>query len=242
MRALDDSGLDDNTRVVNPSDHGDNVGARRIWRKSTMHDESAGIPLIMAGPGIPNSHVCRMPVSIGDMFPTILDCAGAPFGPGDDSLPGRSLLDIAGEADDKTRVAFPECHAAGAISGAYVLRTFRYKYLHYAGGYDPELYDLDRDPEEMNNLAADPKYAGTLARLRNQLLELIDMAGARPSSPEVWQTTRLRPAKNPNSLDSRSYVGQSGSAMEIGKNSGQCAILDAFPDDKILFKVGKNLH
>lgn len=174
LKALDYSGLGDNTRVVYLSDHGDNIGARRIWGKSTMHDESAGIPLIMAGPGIPNGHVCRTPVSIVDMFPTILDGAGAPFGPGDDSLPGRSLLDIAGEADDKTRVAFSEYHAAGAISGAYMLRTFRYKYIHYAGGYDPELYDLEREPEEMNNVAADPNYAGTLARLRNQLLELID--------------------------------------------------------------------
>ena len=55
-----------------------------------------------------------------------------------------------------------------------MLRNFRYKYLHYAGGYDPELYDLEADPEELRNVAADPTYAHILGNLREQLLAMID--------------------------------------------------------------------
>lgn len=107
-----------------------------------MHEESAGIPMIMAGCGIPESKVCRTPVSLVDMHPTILEGAGAPAGPSDEEMPGRSLLEIAAAPDDADRVVFSEYHAAGVISGAFMLRTGRCKYLHYAGGYEPELHDL----------------------------------------------------------------------------------------------------
>ena len=62
---------------------------------------------------------------------------------------GRSLLEIAAAPDDAERLVFSEYHAAGAISGAFMLRTCRYKYLRYAGGHESELYDLELDPEEL---------------------------------------------------------------------------------------------
>jgi len=174
LNALDESGLSGNTRVIYTSDHGDNMGARRIWGKSTLHDESAGIPLIMAGPNVPEGQVCETLVSLVDIYPTILDGAGAPKGAGDEELPGQSLMQIVAAPDDHERIAFSEYHAAGAISGVYMLRTDRYKYLHYAGGYDPELYDLKADPEELRNVAAEPSYAEALNGLKEQLLKMID--------------------------------------------------------------------
>ncbi|MBT7770623.1 MAG: DUF4976 domain-containing protein, partial [Rhodospirillales bacterium] len=65
-------------------------------------------------------------------------------------------------------------HAAGAISGAYMIRGGRYKYIHYAGGYDPELYDMEIDPEEMDNVAGDPNYADALAAMRECLTDMLD--------------------------------------------------------------------
>ena len=59
LRALEDAGLADDTRVVYTSDHGDNVGARGLWGKSTMYEESAGVPLIIAGPGIAAGRALR---------------------------------------------------------------------------------------------------------------------------------------------------------------------------------------
>jgi choline-sulfatase len=174
LKTLERSGLSGDTRVIYLSDHGDNIGARRIWGKSTMHDESTGIPIIMAGAGIPENKVCSTPVSMVDMFPTILQGAGVPTATDDRDLPGKSLLAIASEPDDVERIAFSEYHAAGAISGVYMIRTYRYKYVHYAGGYDPELYDFELDPEELNNVAGKPDYADTLSNLRDLLLDVVD--------------------------------------------------------------------
>ncbi len=174
LNALDESGLNANTRVIYTSDHGDNIGARRLWGKSTMHEESAGIPLIMAGPDIPQHQMHTKPVSLVDIYPTILEGAGAPMGPGDEALPGRSLLQIAAEQDESDRDVFGEYHAAGATSGVFMLRSARYKYLHYAGGFDPELYDMEADPEEMHNVATDPNYSVALISLRERLLNMVD--------------------------------------------------------------------
>ena len=82
MEALDDNGLADTTRVIYTSDHGDNLGTRRLWGKSKMYEESAGVPMIMAGPEVPAGVVCREPVSLVDCFPTIVDCVGLPPHPG----------------------------------------------------------------------------------------------------------------------------------------------------------------
>ncbi len=174
LQALKSAGLEKNTRIIYTSDHGDNMGARGIWGKSTWHEESAGIPLIMAGPDIPEHEKNYTPVSLIDLYQTILDGAGAPLGEGDEELPGKSLLKIAADGDNVERSVFGEYHAAGAISAAYMLRTAQYKYIHYAGGYDPELYDMISDPEELNNLAAQQEYITVLSELREKLENLID--------------------------------------------------------------------
>ncbi len=65
--------------MIYTSDHGDNVGARGLWGKSTLYEESAGVPLVMAGPDIPAGRVVDTPVSHIDCAPTILEAAGVPL-------------------------------------------------------------------------------------------------------------------------------------------------------------------
>ena len=89
-------------------------------------------------------------------------------------MPGSSLFEIATEGDDSKRVVFAEYHGAGATSGAFMIRKGRYKYIHYAGGFEPELYDYEVDPEELKNLAADPDYGEALEELRQHLLDMVD--------------------------------------------------------------------
>jgi arylsulfatase A-like enzyme len=72
----------------NSSYHGDNLGTRRLWGKSTMYEESAGVPMILAGPAVPEGFVCHELVSLVDCFPTVVDCVGAPPHPDDRDLPG----------------------------------------------------------------------------------------------------------------------------------------------------------
>lgn len=151
LKALEDTGLNQRTRVVFLSDHGDNLGSRALWGKSTMYEESAGVPMMMAGPGIAAGRRVATPVSHVDAYPTVLQAVGAQ-GADAPGLRGQSLFDIAAAPDDAQRHVLSEYHAAGSLSAAYMLRQGRHKYIHYTG-FEPELFDLQADPEEMNDLA-----------------------------------------------------------------------------------------
>src|SRR6185503_2957373 len=124
--ALKDAGLADDTVVMYTSDHGDNLGARGLWGKSTMYEEIAGVPFIVAGPG--------MPVRSG--------------------YPGVSLFDVARGAKPQ-RTVLSEYHGMGSSTGAFAVRVGKWKYVHYAK-YGPQLFDLENDPEETMDLAEDP--------------------------------------------------------------------------------------
>src|SRR4051812_7994751 len=132
LRAVEAAGLMENTRIVYSSDHGDNLGTRGLWGKSTMYEESAGIPLLLAGPDVPHGNVCDTPVTLADAFPTFLHALGARPDERDIGLPGHSLLDIA-QGMVPRRTILSEYHAAGAPTGSYMIRHGQYKYIHYVG-------------------------------------------------------------------------------------------------------------
>lgn len=168
LDALAETGLAENTRVVYTSDHGDNLGARGLWGKSTLYEEAAGVPLIVAGPDIPQGAVCDTPASHVDLYPFILEAVGED----DPALlcghPGINLFDlIAGGSKDRSVLS--EYHGMGSRSGAFMLRQGRYKYVHYVD-YPPQLFDLEADPEELHDLSRETGYRGVLrdgeARLR----------------------------------------------------------------------------
>ncbi|MCP4315026.1 MAG: sulfatase-like hydrolase/transferase [Hyphomicrobiales bacterium] len=169
MKSLQASGMMDNTIVVYTSDHGDNVGARGLWGKSNLYMESVAVPMIMAGPGVP-AGTCNTPVSLLDLSKTIT----AHFGAGLKAAEGMRPLDaLAREADDPERIVFSEYHAAGAVSGAFMLKKGRWKY-HFYIGFPAELFDLQADPEETVNLADDPAHAGTVAMMDAELRKICD--------------------------------------------------------------------
>ncbi|MDP9968614.1 choline-sulfatase [Variovorax paradoxus] len=172
VRALDDSGLADSTQVIYTSDHGDNLGARGVWGKSTLYEESVKVPMLMAGPGITAS-VCETPVDLLDLFPTILEGAGIEPAPEMQDRPGRSLLEVAMSEPEPDRPILSEYHAAGSNSAGFMLRKGRWKYHHYVG-FRPELFDLQEDPEELRDLAEDPTYAGVLENMRLALYAICD--------------------------------------------------------------------
>ena len=169
LGALEAAGFGDDTTVVYTSDHGDNLGARGMWGKSTLYQESTAVPLIMTGPDVP-ARRCTTPVSLLDLSVTIADHFGASI---DASTGLRPLTDIAATPDDPEREAFSEYHAVGAVSGAFMLRRGRWKY-HYYVGYAPELFDLEKDPEELHDLAGDPAHAGILAEMEKRLRAICD--------------------------------------------------------------------
>ena len=166
LAALERAGLDDATDVVYTSDHGDNAGSRGLWGKSNLYEESAAVPLIVRGMGLAPGQRDQ-PVSLLDLSASI--CAHF-----DTVLPGAAglpLTDPASTAPD--RPILSQYHAAGAVSGGYMLRKGRWKLIHYVG-FAPELFDLANDPEEARNLATDPAHAATLANLNAALRQILD--------------------------------------------------------------------
>ncbi len=172
LQALDEAGLRAQTRIIYTSDHGENAGTRGMWGKSVHYEESGAIPLIVAGAGVPVGKVSATPASLVDAYPSILDAVGLP-GPGVETLPGRSWFDLANAADDPERIAFSEYHAVGSPSGSFMIRKGRYKYIHYVG-FAPELFDLNADPEEVNDLAQDDASAGTVREFEGYLSAIVD--------------------------------------------------------------------
>jgi len=174
LGALEACSLGDSTRVIYTSDHGDNVGARGLWGKSNMYQEVAGVPLIMAGAGIPSARTSDVPVTHVDIYPTVLDAVAIAPNAEERAYPGRSLAALA-TADDRDRVAFSEYHGMGSTTGVFMVRGARYKYVHYAA-YPPQLFDLEADPEELVDLAADPRHRDVLADCRARLETICDPA------------------------------------------------------------------
>jgi choline-sulfatase len=166
LDCLEACGLAAETRVLYTSDHGDNAGARGLWGKSVMYEESAGIPMILAGAGVPAGRRVATPVSLTDLAATILEATGCAEAPpaGSDSL--FEILLGAGAG----RSVLSEYHAAASREAAFMLREGPYKYIRYAS-YPPQLFDLDADPEELQDIAGDPANAMLIGRLEIALRE-----------------------------------------------------------------------
>ena len=172
LAALEAAGLTASTRVIYTSDHGDNLGSRGLWGKSVMYEESVAVPLVMAGTGIPSGLALDTPVSLVDCYRTVLEAVGCPVSEDDRALPSRSLWD----ALDRTapgRTVLSEYHAAASITGTFMIRHGRWKYIYHVG-FRPELYDLEDDPGETTDLAEQPGKASVLAECHAALLGICD--------------------------------------------------------------------
>jgi choline-sulfatase len=174
LKALDESGLAARTRVIYTSDHGDTLGEHGLWWKYSMYEGSAGVPFILAGPGVPQGTVVDTNVSHVDCFPTILENAGVAPRPEDRDLPGRSLFTFVDSgAKPEARAVFGEYHAAGSITGYFMIRGARFKLIEYVG-FVPQLFDLGADPDEQTDLAANADYADMLREMSSELRRVCD--------------------------------------------------------------------
>jgi choline-sulfatase len=172
LRALEDAGLTENTRIIYTSDHGDSAGEQGLWKKSSMYEGSVGVPMILAGPDVPEGRVVRTNVSLVDCFPSIVEAVGAEPAPEDSDLPGGSLWRIAREGDHQ-RVVFAEYHAIYSDSAMFMIRDERYKYVHYVGR-TLQLFDMQNDPGESQDLAGDPNHTDVLANCERLLRSIVD--------------------------------------------------------------------
>lgn len=172
LAALDELGLSDSTRVIYSTDHGESLGARGLYGKCNMYDESVAIPLIVAGPDAPAGRVVQTPVSLLDLAPTILEAVDAEPTAWSAQLPGESLWSLM-EQPDRDRTVLSEYHAVATRHGFYMLRDMRYKYVRYVNA-PPQLFDMIEDPMEVRDLAMLPEYGAVLAEREDRLRAMLD--------------------------------------------------------------------
>jgi choline-sulfatase len=180
LRALRESGLEENTLIVLSADHGDCQGAHRWNQKTILFEEAARVPFVLSQKGVTRPGTSSRLVNTGlDLIPTLCDYAGIPI-PG--SLPGLSLKETANgnnAADPRQYVVVSNRMVQGAeVDGRIpmpegrMVRGQRYKYCAYSEGKHREsLVDLEKDPGEAVNLAGNPQYQRTLDQHRALLAE-----------------------------------------------------------------------
>jgi choline-sulfatase len=175
LDALEATGRAEDTLVVYTSDHGDQLGERGLWWKHTFYEESAAVPLILRWPaGLPRGARRAQVVNLIDVTATMLDALGAAPLP---HAQGASLLGVARDAGAAwTDETFSEyCTDAvppwtgGVAVQQRMIRSGPWKLVFY-NGWRPQLFDLARDPRELDDLAEDPAHRATRDRLERRLL------------------------------------------------------------------------
>ncbi|MEA3211373.1 MAG: iduronate 2-sulfatase [Chthoniobacter sp.] len=162
----------DNTVVVIFGDNGYQFGERHTWSKGQLWEGSAHVPLVMAGPGITKGQSSSRPVSLLDLYPTLLELASLPARP---DLDGVSLVPLL--KNPSAPWERPALTTAGFKNHA--LRSERWRYIRYADGSE-ELYDHENDALERINLAAQPEFSKLKADLQKWLPQ--DDAPKNPNS------------------------------------------------------------
>ena len=193
--ALEATGQAGNTLVVYVSDHGEMLGDHGFWTKSVMYEASAGVPMIMAGPGVAPGRRVGTATSLLDLAPTLAAAAGADQDP---SWTGTDLRALAEAPDDPDRAVFSEYHDAGTNAGCFMIRWDRWKYVAWAGG-EPQLFDLAADPGEFRDLAGEAGLEDILAEGAARLASVCD--------PEAVSASAL--------ADQRRRVGERGGREAI---------------------------
>ncbi|MFA9400241.1 MAG: sulfatase-like hydrolase/transferase, partial [Acidobacteriota bacterium] len=184
VRGLRRAGELRNTYIIFNSDNGYLQGEHRLWgSKFLPYENTIRVPTIIRGPGVKKGR-SRSGNSIDvDLAPTILDMAGARPGR---TMDGVSLLPAARAKRKLPRrkvllqamrplLRFPTPLTAFDLP-YYGIRTNNYKYINWSFG-ETELYDMRNDPDELENLAADPAHAGTVARLEVEAKRLSECRG-----------------------------------------------------------------
>jgi iduronate 2-sulfatase len=181
LHALEQSPYADNTIVVLWGDNGWSLGDHFHWKKWSLWDSGARVPLIMRVPGMdPPEHRCDEGVGLIDIYPTLLELCDLPDVPGLAGVSLRGLL--SGEQPERDQ---PARTFLGPRNQS--LRTRRWRYTRYCDGGE-ELYDYENDVHEHVDLAGDPDYAEVRESLSEWLED--DPAPAISSSPPPGATLR----------------------------------------------------
>ena len=190
LDALAKSPYANNTIVIFTSDHGFHMGEKEFLYKESAWEESTQIPFIMSVPGLTKKSTCTKPVSLIDLYPTLVDLCGLPANPNEKGngyvLDGNSLRPLLNDPA-RGRWSGPpialtvipgkdhmtSAHLPGIQPPHFSVRSEDWRYILTANG-EEELYDHKKDPLEWQNLAKDTRYHSQKAILKKELLKLKD--------------------------------------------------------------------
>ena len=157
---LDETGKADNTIIILWADHGYHLGDKESCVKFTLWEKANHVPFIIVAPGVTKpGTVCTKPVSLVDIYPTLVELAGLPAA----KVDGKSLVPL---LRDPVQDWHPALMTMG--KGNHAIRSDRWRYIRYKDG-SQELYDHSKDPWEWTNLATQSKYADVIAEHKKWL-------------------------------------------------------------------------
>jgi arylsulfatase A-like enzyme len=167
LQALEESGQMDNTYIVFSADHGLSVGNHGLLGKQNMYDHSIRVPLIIAGPDIPENKKFRQDVYLQDIMPSTLELAGVEK---PEFVDFNSFMPIIkGVMADSFYPAIYGCYQQNLQR---MIRTDEYKLVLYPQGKIIRLYKLKDDPLELKDIANDPGSEKIISSLFSQLVDL----------------------------------------------------------------------
>jgi arylsulfatase A-like enzyme len=169
LETLDDTGLSDDTIVIVFSDHGFHLGEHGLWSKYTLFEQSTRVPLLVRVPGVTTAATCDEIVELVDLLPTLCELLVIPP---PDNLEGTSFVPLLSDPRQPWKLAaFTVCALANHVGRS--VRTKRWRYTDWQSQKTSlrefELYDLDNDPWEQNNLALDASHRNQRTILANLL-------------------------------------------------------------------------
>ena len=170
LHALETSGQLENTIVIFASDHGMACGSHGLRGKQNQYEHTINVPLLISGPGIASNQETSAQVYLRDLYPTTCDLVGAPL-PG--SVTAKSFAEVLrGTANRHRETIF------GYFTDTQrMIRTDRWKLIHYPQAARWQLFDVESDPFELKNRYNDPELDEVRDQLRKELLRWREQQG-----------------------------------------------------------------
>ncbi len=177
VHELEQSGLIDNTIIVVTSDHGEMLGEHGMWFKRTFYEHATKIPLILSYPKrFPRGKKVSRPVSLVDLAPTFMTLANVPdCEKWINEMDGNSLESLIVDEDKSWKdEVICEYYGEGPIQPMIMLRSGNYKFV-YVHEERPLLFDLEKDPHELNDLAKLTDYESLVEKFTDRITSQFNM-------------------------------------------------------------------
>lgn len=163
LTVLEDYKLADNTVIALWSDHGYRIGEKGTFAKQALWEMATKTPLIFSGPNITADKQIDTPTELLSIYPTLLDLCGLPPNSVNEGISLVSMMNAELKPKETEHYAIT---TYGYLN--HSLRSNDYRYISYEDGSE-ELYDMNNDPNEFDNLADSPQYNSVINKLKSKL-------------------------------------------------------------------------